>query len=95
MRQALQQLEREGAIACIRKSRYILPSEADLITGVLSIHQSGFGFLTNEKDERRRPVHIGGEHRNRHEPRPRRCPHRPRCWPQTAQRAKIFAKKDA
>jgi ribonuclease R len=50
VRTALHELERAGDIARIRKNRYVLPSEADLITGTLSIHQSGFGFLTTEKE---------------------------------------------
>jgi ribonuclease R len=50
-RKTLRQLERDGEVALIRKDRYILPAEADLVTGTLSIHQSGFGFLTNEKSE--------------------------------------------
>jgi ribonuclease R len=49
VRNALRELERGGEIARIRKNRYVLPSEADLVTGTLSIHQSGFGFLTSEK----------------------------------------------
>jgi ribonuclease R len=49
LRQTLRELERDGEIARIRKDRYILPNEADLVTGTISIHQAGFGFLTNEK----------------------------------------------
>src|ERR1700682_796655 len=49
VRNALRELERAGDIARIRKNRYVMPSEADLVAGTLSIHQSGFGFLTNEK----------------------------------------------
>ena len=49
VRNALRELERAGEIARIRKNRYVLPAEADLVTGTLSIHQSGFGFLTTEK----------------------------------------------
>ena len=47
-RKILRELERAGAIARIRKNRYVLPSEADLVTGKLSIHQAGYGFLTSE-----------------------------------------------
>src|SRR5207248_1370101 len=47
--QALRELERSGEIARIRKNRYILPAEADLVTGTLSIHQAGYGFLITEK----------------------------------------------
>lgn len=49
IRQTLGELERAGDIVRIRKNRYVLPAEADLIAGKLSIHQSGFGFLVPEK----------------------------------------------
>src|SRR6266705_697581 len=49
LNQALRELERSGEIARIRKNRYVLPAEADLVTGTLSIHQAGYGFLTTEK----------------------------------------------
>jgi ribonuclease R len=48
LRNTLRELERAGEIARIRKDRYVLPAEADLVTGTLSIHQKGFGFLTTE-----------------------------------------------
>src|SRR6266550_8542626 len=48
LRKTLRELERAGAIARIRKNRYVLPAEADLIAGKLSIHQAGYGFLTPE-----------------------------------------------
>src|SRR5262249_43060633 len=41
-------LERGGQIARIRKNRYVLPAEADLVTGKLSIHHAGYGFLAPE-----------------------------------------------
>ncbi|HJT79859.1 MAG TPA: VacB/RNase II family 3'-5' exoribonuclease, partial [Chthoniobacterales bacterium] len=47
-RKLLRELEQSGAIARIRKNRYVLPAEADLITGRLSVHQAGYGFLTPE-----------------------------------------------
>src|SRR5438874_5282095 len=49
VRKTLRELEHAGEIARIRKNRYILPSEADLVTGKLSIHQVGYGFLVPEK----------------------------------------------
>jgi ribonuclease R len=49
LRQSLRELERAGQIARVRKNRYVLPAEADLVTGRLSIHQAGYGFLTSEK----------------------------------------------
>src|SRR3984893_13889118 len=48
LRRILRELERSGEIARIRKNRYVLPAEADLVTGALSIHQAGYGFLTTE-----------------------------------------------
>jgi len=48
LRKTLHQLERAGEIARIRKNRYVLPAEADLVTGKLSIHQVGYGFLSPE-----------------------------------------------
>src|SRR5581483_497981 len=48
LRKTVRDLERAGEIARIRKNRYVLPSEADLVTGKLSIHQAGYGFLMPE-----------------------------------------------
>ncbi len=48
LRKTLRELERSGEIARIRKNRYILPAEADLVAGKLSIHQAGYGFLMPE-----------------------------------------------
>ncbi len=47
-RKTLRELERAGEIARIRKDRYVLPAEADLLAGKLSIHQAGYGFLMPE-----------------------------------------------
>jgi ribonuclease R len=51
LNQALRELERAGEIARIRKNRYVLPAEADLVAGKVSIHQAGYGFLTPEKPD--------------------------------------------
>src|SRR5437667_3866064 len=48
LRKSLRELERAGEIARIRKNQYVLPAEADLVTGKLSIHQVGYGFLSPE-----------------------------------------------
>src|SRR5437867_6780297 len=48
-RRTLRELEHAGEIARIRKNRYVLPAEADLVAGKLSIHPAGYGFLTPEK----------------------------------------------
>ncbi len=44
----LREMEHAGEIARIRKNRYVLPVEADLVTGTISVHQSGFAFLPRE-----------------------------------------------
>ncbi|HTH19023.1 MAG TPA: RNB domain-containing ribonuclease, partial [Candidatus Udaeobacter sp.] len=49
LRGTLRELERAGEIARIRKDRYVLPAEADLVTGKLSVHPAGYGFLISEK----------------------------------------------
>jgi ribonuclease R len=49
LNEMLRQLEQSGEIARIRKNRYVLPSEADLVTGKLHVHQAGYAFLTREK----------------------------------------------
>src|SRR5436305_365738 len=49
VRKELRDLERAGEIARIRKNRYVLPPAADLVTGVLQVHQAGYGFLATEK----------------------------------------------
>src|SRR6476469_3407804 len=41
LRKTLRDLERAGEIARIRKDRYVLPAEADLISGKVSIHPVG------------------------------------------------------
>jgi ribonuclease R len=48
VRKTLRELEHAGDIVRIRKNRYVLPAEADLVTGKISIHQAGFGFLVSE-----------------------------------------------
>jgi len=47
----LREMERDGEIARIRKNRYVLPAEADLVTGTISVHQSGFAFLPRKEGE--------------------------------------------
>src|SRR5256714_8647489 len=49
VRKTLRELEHAGEIVRIRRDRYVLPAEADLVTGKLSIHQAGYGFLVTDK----------------------------------------------
>src|SRR5207244_2202439 len=48
LRQTLRALERASAIGRSREKRYVRAAEADLVTGKLSIHQAGYGFLIPE-----------------------------------------------
>ena len=61
LNQTLKELERAGEIARIRKDRYVLPSEADLVTGTLSVHQAGYAFLTNEEKPGEQDLFIPAE----------------------------------
>src|SRR5947208_3178324 len=49
LRKTLRELEDAGESARIRKNRYVLPAEADLVAAKLSIHPAGYGFLSPEK----------------------------------------------
>jgi len=48
MRAVLGEMERKGLIARIRKDRYVLPEKADLVTGILQVHQRGNAHLVSE-----------------------------------------------
>ena len=41
-------MELEGAVARIRKDRYIIPKDADLFTGTIQFHASGTAHVLNE-----------------------------------------------
>ncbi len=61
LNETLRELERSGEIARIRKDRYVLPSEADLVTGLLHVHQSGFAFLTRENKPGEQDLFIAAQ----------------------------------
>lgn len=49
LRETLRALEERGEIARIRKDRYVLPEEAELVTGTLQVHTSGNAHLLSER----------------------------------------------
>ncbi|MEO6845912.1 MAG: ribonuclease R [Chthoniobacterales bacterium] len=49
LRDLLSTMEKDGRIARVRKDRYIIPGEADLMTGVIQFHASGSAHLLAEK----------------------------------------------
>jgi ribonuclease R len=53
VRRGLRDLEQAGEIARIRKNRYVLPDQADLVTGTLTVHEAGYAFLADEKPGKR------------------------------------------
>jgi ribonuclease R len=57
-RKLLTQLESAGKITRIRKDRYVLPREADLIVGTILINPQGFGYVVNESGDRQGDVYI-------------------------------------
>ncbi len=60
LRKILREMEHAGDLARIRQNRYVLPQEADLITGAISFNPSGFAFVgTGKKDEK--DIYISAE----------------------------------
>jgi ribonuclease R len=57
-RKLLAQLESGGKITRIRKDRYVLPREADLIVGTILINPQGFGYVVNETGDGQGDVYI-------------------------------------
>ncbi len=61
LRRRLIDLETEGKIVRIRKNRYVIPKDADLITGTLQVNPQGFGFVENESGDNLGDVFISAE----------------------------------
>ncbi len=49
LRIVLKNLEQRGRIVCLRKNRWALPAEQHVVTGELSVHADGFGFVTMDE----------------------------------------------
>jgi len=45
VRRVMDHLLNEGVVVRVRKDRLVLPSEADLVTGRIQMHEKGFGFV--------------------------------------------------
>jgi ribonuclease R len=60
-RRLLNDLETGGKITRIRKDRYVLPKEADLMVGVLQVNPDGFGYLLNESGDGLGDLYISAE----------------------------------
>jgi ribonuclease R len=60
-RRLLSDLETRGQITRIRKDRYVLPKEADLMVGVLQVNPRGFAYLLNESGDCLGDLYISAE----------------------------------
>jgi ribonuclease R len=60
-RRLLTDLEKEGKIARIRKERYVLPQEADLIVGILQMNPQGFAYVLNGTGDGLGDVYVSAE----------------------------------
>jgi ribonuclease R len=60
-RKLLGALELAGKITRIRKDRYVLPKEADLVVGTLQVNPQGFGYVLNESNDGRGDVYVSEE----------------------------------
>src|ERR1700724_526223 len=60
-RRLLNDLETLGKITRIRKDRYVVPKEADLMVGLLQVNPDGFGYLLNESGDGLGDLYISAE----------------------------------
>ena len=60
LRELLREMEFGGEIARIRKDRYVLPRDADLVTGTIQFHPSGSAHVLGEKAGQQ-DLYISGE----------------------------------
>ncbi len=50
LRDLLRTMERNGDVARIRKDRFVIPKDADLVTGAMQFHASGAAHVVTEKE---------------------------------------------
>src|SRR3974377_670318 len=60
----LKDLDIRGKITRIRKDRYVLPKEADLMVGLLQVNPRGFGYLLNESGDGLGDLYISAENQS-------------------------------
>ena len=60
-RRLLNELEEAGKITRIRKDRYVLPREADLMVGNLQVNPDGFGYVLNESGDGLGDLYVSAE----------------------------------
>ena len=60
-RRLLVDLEKQGKIARIRKERYVLPQQADLLVGILQMNPQGFGYVLNTTGDGLGDIYVSAE----------------------------------
>ncbi|MGA7881897.1 MAG: hypothetical protein WCD63_13625, partial [Terrimicrobiaceae bacterium] len=60
LRELLREMEFGGEIARVRKDRYVLPRDADLVTGTIQFHPAGSAHVLGEKAGQQ-DLYISGE----------------------------------
>ena len=63
-RKLLNDLETRGKITRIRKDRYVLPEQADLVVGALQVNPQGFGYVVNESGDGRGDLYVAAENQD-------------------------------
>src|SRR5262249_19775305 len=59
----LEELAEEEVIVRLKRSRYAIPARVQLVTGKLSCHRDGYGFVTPERDSGlREDIFIPAKH---------------------------------
>ena len=61
LKELLREMEQEGAVARIKKDRYVLPDAADLFPGVIHFNDKGYAFVINEKKDGQSDLFITAE----------------------------------
>jgi len=55
-RRTLSEMLHKGEVVRVRKERFVLPAEADLVVGKLDMNERGFGFVIPEADKEGQPT---------------------------------------
>src|SRR5438445_12584631 len=60
-RRVLEEMIRTGEVARVRQDRFVLPQEADLVTGRISINEKGFAFVVPEPPSTSGDIYVAEE----------------------------------
>src|SRR5258706_14634981 len=60
-RRVLDEMARKGEVARVRQDRFVLPQEADLVSGRIAINEKGFAFVIPETPTEAGDIYIAQE----------------------------------